>query len=207
MAAYVHDTSFFSRRAIVFVAIVGIHVFLAWMLASGLARKVVEVIAPPIQTDLIEELDQLDKPPPPPPPEFERPQVEVPPPEVNIQIPVESTRAITDVTSRPVVRKPAPPPPRNVVKPTMGKNFPNSADFYPAASIRLEEQGSSNVRVCVGPNGKLVEQPTIATSSRSARLDEAAIKLAKAGRYVPGSVDGKPTTDCFSFRVKFELKK
>jgi len=206
MAAYVHDTSFFSRRAIVFVVIVGLHVLLAWMLASGLARKVVEVIAPPIQTDLFEELDELDKPPPPPPPEFERPQVEVPPPEVNIQIPVESTRAITDVTNRPVVRKPAPPVPRNIVKPRATR-MPNSEDYYPAASIRLEEEGSSVVRVCIGPNGKLAETPTVTTSSRSARLDEAAIRLAKAGRYVAGSVDGQPTTDCLSFRVKFELKK
>lgn len=208
MAAYVHDTSFFSRRAIVFVAIVGLHVLLAWMLASGLARKVVEVIAPPIKTDLIEELDQLDKPPPPPPPEFERPPIEVPPPEVTIDIPVESSRAITDVTNRPIPKTaPTPPPPRNIVKAHIGKNFPATEDYYPAASIRLEEQGSANVRVCVGPTGKLAEPPTIATTSRSARLDEAALKLAKAGRYVAGTIDGKPTTDCFSFRVKFELKK
>ena len=89
----------------------------------------------------------------------------------------------------------------------MGKNFPNSDDYYPAASIRLEEEGSANVRVCVGPNGKLAETPTVVNSSRSARLDEAAIKLAKAGRYVAGSIDGVPSTDCFPFRVKFELKK
>ena len=46
------------------------------------------------------------------------------------------------------------------------------------------------IRVCVGPNGKLAEEPTVANSSGSARLDEGAIKLAKAGRYVAGSVDG-----------------
>ncbi len=28
----------------------------------------------------------------------------------------------------------------------------------------------------------------------------------KAGRYLAGSVDGQPTTDCLVFRVKFELK-
>ena len=88
----------------------------------------------------------------------------------------------------------------------MGKNFPNSEDFYPAASKRLGEEGSVSVRVCVGPNGKLAEEPTIQESSGSARLDEGALKLAKAGRYIPGTVDGVPTTDCFPFRVKFELK-
>jgi TonB family protein len=209
MAAYVHDTSFFSRRAIVFVVIVAFHVFLAWALAVGLARKVIEVIAPPIQADLVEEVEQRDVPPPPPPPEFERPPVEVPPPEVSIDIPVDvqQSTAITDVTDRPVPMAPPPPPaPKAVKHPGLGKNFPASEDYYPAASKRLSEEGSPTVKVCVGPAGKLSEEPTIAQSSGSARLDEGAIKLAKAGRYTPGTVDGQPTTDCFSFRVKFELK-
>jgi TonB family protein len=112
------------------------------------------------------------------------------------------------VTDKPIKKAPpAPPPPRNVIKAHMGKNFPSSEDFYPPASIRLEEEGNVGVKVCVAPNGKLAEPPTVVASSRSARLDEAAIKLAKAGRYVAGSIDGAPTTDCFSFRVKFELKK
>lgn len=209
MAAYVHESTFFTRRAFVFFGIVGLHVLIAWAFASGLARQVVETIAPPIQTDIIEELDQREEPPPPPPPEFERPPVEVPPPEVAIEIPVDTSQstAITDVTNKPVpMAPPPPPPPRKVVKARMGKNFPNSEDYYPAASKRLGEEGSVSVRVCVGPNGKLVEEPTIAQSSGSARLDEGAIKLAKAGRYIPGTVDGKPTTDCFPFRVKFELR-
>jgi protein TonB len=211
MAAYaqIHDSSFLSRRAIVFFAIAGLHVLIGWMFASGLARQVFEQVAPPIQTDLIEEIEERDTPPPPPPPEFERPPVEVPPPEVSIDIPVDTANntAITDVTDRPVpMAPPPPPPPRNVKKATMGKNFPNSEDYYPAASKRLGETGATAVRVCIGPNGRLTEEPTVATSSGSARLDEGALKLAKAGRYVAGSVDGSPTTDCISFRVKFELK-
>lgn len=211
MAAYAqaHDTSFFSRRAIVFISIALVHVLVGWAFASGLARRVIEVVAPPIQTDLIEEIEQRDEPPPPPPPEFERPPVEVPPPEVAIEIPIDTTQstAITDVTDRPVPMAPPPPPPPKVIKrPTLGRNFPNSEDYYPAASKRLGETGSPVVHVCVGPNGRLTEEPTIAKSSGSARLDEGAIKLAKAGRYVPGSVDGQPTTLCLDFRVKFELK-
>jgi protein TonB len=212
MAAYAHDNSFYSRRAIVFVTIVVFHVLLGWALATGLARKVVEVIAPPIQTDIVEEVQKRDEPPPPPPPQMERPPVEVPPPEVSIDLPVETnTTAISDVTDKPVVRPPPPPPappkPTNVVaaRPDL-KRFPSSEDYYPAASKRLGEQGSIVLRVCVGPNGKLEGEPTVQESSGSARLDEGAVKLAKAGRYLPGSADGQPTTSCFSFRVKFELK-
>jgi protein TonB len=209
MAAYAHDADFFSRRGIVFVVIVAFHILLAWALANGLARKVINVIAPPIQTDIIEEVQKRDEPPPPPPPEFERPPVEVPPPEVAIDIPVDTQQstAITDVTDKPVpMAPPTPPPQRNVKHASIGKNFPSSEDYYPAASKRLGEEGAPTVKVCVGPNGKLTEEPTVAQSSGSARLDEGALKLAKAGRYQPGSIDGQATTDCFSFRIKFELK-
>ncbi len=206
MAAYAHDSSFFSRRAIVFFVIVGLHVFLAWMLASGLARRVVEVIAPPIQTDILDEIEKRDEPPPPPPPEFERPPVEIPPPDVSIDIPVESTTAITDVTTKPQPKSAPPPAPRNAVK-AKALKFPSTEDYYPAASIRLEEQGNVTIKTCVAPTGKLADTPSVVTSSGSPRLDEAAIKLAKAGRFQAGSVDGAPVTDCFNTRIRFELKK
>ena len=50
------------------------------------------------------------------------------------------------------------------------------------------------MHVCVGPNGKLTEAPTIAQSSGSPRLDEGALKLATAGsgHYQPATEDGKP---------------
>jgi hypothetical protein len=62
--------------------------------------------------------------------------------------------------------------------------------------------------VCVGPNGKLTEDPTLAQTSGSARLDEGALKLAKAasGRYQPGTEDGQPVASCIVFKIKFELR-
>jgi protein TonB len=113
MPAYAQDSTFFTRRGIVVVVIIGLHVLAAWALASGLARKVVEVLAPPIEADIVEELKQEEEPPPPPPPEMERPPVEVPPPEVTIDLPMETTTtAIQDVTDKPP--PPAPPPPPRV---------------------------------------------------------------------------------------------
>jgi protein TonB len=207
MPAYAQDATFLSRRAIVLVVIIVLHVLLAYGLATGLARKAIELIAPPIQSDIIEEVQQHDLPPPPPPPEFERPPVEVPPPDINIDVPVEvaQSTAITDVTDKHL--PPAPPPhPSSKTNPTTGKNFPNSADYYPAASMRLGEEGSAIVHACVAPTGKLSEDPTIAKTSGSARLDEGAIKLAKAGHYVAATEDGKPTTGCFNMSIKFQLK-
>ena len=65
------------------------------------------------------------------------------------------------------------------------------------------------MHVCVGPNGKLTEDPTVAQTSGSARLDEGAIKLAKAGsgHYQPTTEDGQPVNSCFPFRIKFALRK
>jgi protein TonB len=209
MSAYAsqQDSTFLSRRAVVLVVIIVLHVLLAYGLATGLARRAMEIIAPPIQTTIVEEVQQHDLPPPPPPPEFERPPVEVPPPDISIDIPAEPTQstAITDVTNQHVAAAP-PPHATSRTNPRPGKNFPNTADYYPAASMRLGEEGSTVVRACVGPNGKLAEDPTVAKTSGSARLDEGAVKLAKAGHYEPGTEDGKPVTACINFSIKFQLK-
>jgi periplasmic protein TonB len=208
MPAYVHDTRFFTTRTTVLFAIIGLHVFIGWALATGLARKAIEVLAPPIQTDIVQEEVKKSEPPPPPPPEFQKPPVEVPPPDVTIDLPVETaqTTALTNVTSKHV-EAPPPKPAGSKVGAKTAKNFPNTEDYYPAASKRLSEEGAATVHVCVGPTAKLTEAPTIAQTSGSARLDEGAINLAKAGRYVNGTEDGKAITDCFNFRVKFQMAK
>ena len=167
-------------------------------------------MAPPIQTDIVEEVKKQDQPPPPPPPQMERPPVEVPPPDVTINTaPEPSSTAITDVTNRPVRQAP-PPPPRPVVRTGggPGKNFPNTEDFYPEASKRLNEEGTAIVHACVGPDGRLEGTPTLQESSGKSRLDQAAIKLATAGsgKYKPATEDGRPVKSCFPFKIKFTLR-
>jgi periplasmic protein TonB len=210
MAAYVHDTQFFTRRTMVLFAIIALHVFIAWALATGLARKAIEVLAPPIQTEIVQEEQKKLEPPPPPPPEFQKPPVEVPPVDVVVDLPVETapTTAITNVTTKHVEGSP-PKAAGAIVGAKPGKGFPNSEDYYPPASQRLSEEGSSNVHVCVGPNGKITEPPTIAQSSGSPRLDDGALKLATAGsgHYQAATEDGKPIQQCFVFRISFKMRK
>jgi periplasmic protein TonB len=209
MAAYVQDSQIMTRRGAVLAAIIALHVFIAWALATGLARRAIQVLAPPIQTTIVQEVKPKDLPPPPPPPKFERPPVEVPPPEVNINVPVETnTTAISNVTPRHVEAAPAP---ARAVRRTAGgpgSNFPNTEDYYPAASRRLEEQGTTVVHVCVGANGRLTGDPTVEKSSGSSRLDEGAIRLAKAGsgHYRPATEDGKAIDSCFPFGIKFQMR-
>src|ERR1700761_8185282 len=212
MAAYVHDSQFFTRRPVVLLAIVGLHIFIAWALATGLARRAIELVAPPLQTAVIDEVKQQDQPPPPPPPQMERPPVEVPPPDVQIDMPVETqSTAIQDTTNKPVVAPPPPPVPTHQavrVAGGPGKNFPSTDDYYPSASARLGESGTATVHVCTDPKGKLTEEPSIQETSGTSRLDEGAIKLAKAasGGYKPSTEDGTPMPSGFGSRIKFKWK-
>jgi protein TonB len=185
MAAYVQDSTFLTRRGAVLAAIIALHVFVIWALASGLARRAMELVAPPISADIVEEVKKPDQPPPPPPPEIERPPVEVPPPDVNM---VHSAVAATGIG--------------------YGKGFPNPDDYYPPSAQRLGQTGSVSVHVCVGPDGKLAEEPKVDRSSGTSSLDEAAIKYVKAasGRFKPATEDGKPVTKCSAMPVKFQLR-
>ena len=207
MAAYVHDTEFFTRRTAVLAAIIALHLFIAWALATGLARKAIEVLAPPIQTDIVQEEKTKVEPPPAPPPEMQKQVVEVPPPDINIAMPEvgPSTTAITAVAAQP---KAAPPPVAKAtgVKVPPKAKFGDTEGFYPDASRRLGEEGTAAVHVCVGANGKQSVTPTILQSSGKERLDQAAIKYAQAQRFTPASEDGKAVDGCIDFRVKFALR-
>jgi protein TonB len=207
MAAYASDSNFFTRRGIVAAAIVALHVLAAWGFASGLATKAIEALAPPIEADIVEEVKQEDEPPPPPPPEMERPPVEVPPPEVSIDLPMETTTtAIQDVTDKPPPPAP-PPPPRVAGQPAKMTRPANPDDYYPPGSIRREEQGSPVVQACVGPGGRLLREPVVTDTSGFPDLDSAAIKVAKATRYAAGTEAGSALPEsCIKFKVKFVLK-
>ena len=207
MSAYVQDTQFFTRRTVVLFAIIALHVFLAWVLATGLASRAIQMVAPPIQTSVVQQAKQTVKPPPPPPPELQRQEVEVPPPVVNINIPAASqTHAITVV--KKVLRTVAPPAPVRVTQlAAIQRDFPSTDDYYPDASRRLGEQGTALVHMCIGAGGRVVGDPTMAKSSGSSRLDQAAIRYAKAtsGHFSPETRNGVPVTVCTNLPIRFQL--
>ena len=211
MTAYAkHDASFFSQRAIFFIAIVILHIGLIYLFESGLATRIVKVIDPPIQTDIVQEQKKLDAPPPPPPPKMEHPPVEVPPPDVTINIPAApNTTAITNVTDKPQPpAPPAPPPPRADVRTPVRldlKHSPSTDDYYPPTSRRMNETGTTTVSVCAGPDGKLNADPKVEKSSGSSRLDEAAVRWATHVRVTPATLNGQPAAGCAAFNVVFKL--
>jgi TonB family protein len=150
-------------------------------------------------------------PPPPPPPQFERPPVEIPPTDTVVELPTAAaTTAISNTTTQHVAAAPVVAKPTSKTPPHIDmKHFPQSEDYYPAASKRLNEEGAPTVHVCVAGKGGLSAAPTIATSSGSPRLDQGALDMVKAGAksIFPATEDGKPVDSCFDFRIKFQMSK
>ena len=203
-----------SKRMAAFALVVVIHVLFVWVLASGLGKKVVEVVLGPVETRLIEELPDEKDEPPPPPPEIETPPPYVPPPEISIEIPMDTgpSTAISNVTSeRPVA---APPPPvakpveRQVVKTppsTQGRGARITQPEYPPASRRAGEEGTVQLQVFVLESGRAGEVK-VAKSSGFPKLDEAAVnEVRRNWRFVPGKEDGKPVSMWHTFAVTFRL--
>ena len=95
-------------------AVVVLHVLIVYALASGLGRKVVEVVRAPVEAKIVEEVRK--RPPPPerivlPPPKFEAPPPPyIPPPEVRIATPPPPVPTIT-------VRREAPPQQQPDIRP------------------------------------------------------------------------------------------
>jgi protein TonB len=204
-AYYPQEPSIFSKRAIVFIIIVALHVLIIYAFASGLAKSGQRYLQTILQTNIIQQEKPKDLPPPPPPVDLkEKPPVQVIAPDINITIPVETPPPIQNVTTK---APPAPPPPPRAVAPgTPIKpiSMPDVHDYYPEQARRDGQEGRAQVKVCVGANGKITSAD-VATSSGFPSLDEAATKVAKAAKFKPATTEGKPVDSCAVLPVKFEL--
>ena len=204
-AYYPQDTSLMSKRALVFLAIVVLHIGIIYAFASGLAKSGQRYLQTILQTNIIQQEKPKDLPPPPPPVDLkERPPVQVIAPDINITVPVETPPPIAVVTTHPT--PPAPPPPRPPPPPTKLEivSKPDVRDFYPDQARREGTEGRAQVKICINIKGQ-VESAEIASSSGSPLLDEAAIKVGKAFRFKPPTQEGKPVETCPTLPVKFEL--
>jgi protein TonB len=201
--------SFDSRRSAVSFLIVSLHVLVIYGLAAGMARTALEIAPDRLQVSLT-----------PKAPAPERSASRLDPKLAPVQLQAAEQHWTFEPPLEPVTIAPEPintrrfaagAPPRPVTRVFGGPaaGFPNTADYYPDASRRLGEQGSATVQVCVAGNGRLTASPTLAQSSGSARLDEAALRLARAGsgHYRATTEDGKPVSACYPFRIRFELAR
>ena len=193
--------------------VVVLHAVIGYALVNGLARKIVEVIKPPIETKIVEEVKPPppDQPPPPPPKLAPPPPAYIPPVEVNIQVPLTvSQNAITSVTSKPQAA-PAPRVAAGIV--ATGVHLPPVIDAarscqqpeYPAASRRNEETGTVQLRFLIGVDGKVMDS-MVESSSGYPRLDQAAIRALSQCQFKAGTLDGKPEQSWASMKYVWQLE-
>lgn len=198
------------------VVVLVFHVALGYALVQGLARKIVEVVRQPLETKIVEEIKPPppEKPPPPPPKLATPPPPYIPPPEVQVQVPV-SAPTITAITTVkppepvPPPAAPAPPPPEPV-KPHVPVRTAPVVDAracekppYPAAALRANEIGTVQLNFLIDVDGRVLES-RVARSSGSRRLDEAAREGLALCKFKPATVDGKAERSWA--RIEYEWK-
>jgi TonB family protein len=203
--------SFISLKSSTFFLVLSLHIVLIYGFMTALSHAHKSAVPDPLQNRDLPRSQADPVPPPLPGPTLKTWTIDVPIPVVNV--PPEPIPG--DAVTGNVVEKPAeptsPPAATHVVKRGAGgpgAGFPESADFYPSQSIRLGEQGVSTVQVCVDAKGRLTSDPTTAKSSGSTRLDDGALKLARAGsgHYRASTEDGQPVSSCYPLGVRFQLK-
>ncbi len=171
---------------------------LIYALIHGLARKIVEIVAPPLETKIIEEIKppQPEKPPPPPPKLAAPPPPFIPPPEINIQQPPPQAPTITATPTppppAPVTIAPTPAPVAPVRTPPVVLAASCEKPEYPSASRRGGETGTVLLSFLIDVNGKVIESK-IETSSGFRRLDDAAKAGLELCKFRPATVNGQPT--------------
>ncbi len=147
-------------------------------------------------------------PPEPPPPveEPEPPKVDVPPtpapppelvaPDIPFEVlaPPVITAPVADAAPAPDPAPVAPAPPAGNSRSAPKLRAGDKPD-YPSASVRAGEQGTTHLEVCVSNSGR-VTSVSVAGTSGSARLDDAAAKWIRNEKFTPGMIDGVAQTMC-----------
>ena len=203
------DLPLLSRRTVAFIVIAAVHVLVIYGFASGLGQQVVSAI--PFTTHAVL-LDPV-KPerPQAPPPQFNpvaiHPVIVDPVEPGKIDYSTEDDAPRVTVLQGPQQARPVVPQTVKRVAGGPGNGFPATDDYYPALSRRLAETGAATVGVCVDRQGRLTGDPTLVATSGSARIDDGALSLAKAGsgHYRPTTDDGQPVSACYSYRIRFKL--
>jgi protein TonB len=208
-----------SRGRMWAIAIVAVlHALLAYAFVSGLAYKFVKAA-----TEDLKVVDVKEEPPPPPeeppPPPPDQPSS---PPVTAVPTPFPSPSPIIVPPTPPAIyvppvpqalppapTPPAPPPPPRTVPPQRARANLNSyfsADDYPAAALRGNDQGTTGFRLTIGPNGRVADC-AVTSSSGSAALDQATCRILRSrARYTPArDSSGNPTSGTDSGRVTWRL--
>jgi protein TonB len=202
------------------VAVSLIHLGLGWAVLKFGGAEALKKVIEPIETKIVEQVE-IEEELPPPPPETE---IDILPPMTEVILPdfipeTTATNAVTEVVrtkepTAPIPKEPpAPPkaaPPAPKAPPVkMGAAMPKNwkEPDYPRSSKKLEEQGTTTVRVCVDEKGSPVSSDVV-KSSGFPDLDSATVEWSLGlRRYEPAKVDGKPLPrSCMLLPMEWKLE-
>jgi len=210
-----------TRKLVGIGVVIFLHMLVVYALVTGLARKVVDVIQEPVITKIVTEI----KPPPPPPaPDKPAPPIPksaappppyVPPPEVKVQQqPQENTIAAVSNVKPPTndlptsVAQPspaatqAPGPPAHTSARVAGNC---EKPEYPRSSLRNEEQGTVDIKLIIGTDGRVVDA-VIEKSSGFKDLDRATLKAWSLCHFTPAMADGQPVQSATRMQYVWKLE-
>jgi TonB family protein len=211
MNPVVHTAEILPPRALLFLGIVALHAVFAWFLAKGLMVGITNYLAPvPIDASFVPERTPPPTQIPVEAPVLRAPSIEAPTPEEPWEIDVPTEPDTTLIATPELIPSSAGSgtiaPPAEPIR-LIGRNsLPNSADYYPPHLRRSLVEGSTQVRACVNEEGRLQGLPSVEQSSGTAALDNAAVRVARDGRYARSMQGEKAVPNCFRFRIVFTLE-
>lgn len=204
----------FGRRYGGIGLVVLLHVLVAYVVISGLGRKMVDKIKEPVETKIIEEVKPPPPPeaPPPPPPKMTAPPPPfIPPPEVQIQTPLPpptitaTSSAVPPhqdfVKSQPPVKAPEGP----IAPPVAGVvNLNACKPEYPRSAQMNEETGTTKIQFVIGVDSQ-VKSYSILKSSGFKDLDKATANGLGRCKFVAAQRDGHPVESTYTAEYVWKL--
>jgi protein TonB len=205
-----------AKHIVGFTVVVLLHALLVYFVMTGLARRVVDVIKKPLETEIIEEVKPPPPPPPvqlPPPPKFVSPPPPyIPPPEVQVNVPpppnaIQTTTSVVPVESPPIaaVAPVAPPAPAAPPAPTTARAAcPNyekvrgDADFPREAVKEGITNGEAVIRFTVAASGEIKDVTAVSSTNRA--FVRAASAMVREFKCIPSGRD-------VVFEVPFRFKR
>jgi periplasmic protein TonB len=215
------DQQMSGNRITALIIVALIHIVLGYALVTGLAYSGAQAVIKKLTTVDIKEEVKKEEPPPPPKKDQVPPPIVAPPPPMNINAAPPPIQTVAVALPPPPVivpiaipapaAPPAPPPPKFTAKnPSPKGSYLTWAttDDYPTGATRREEQGSTRIRVTVGPDGR-VSGCTVTGSSGSAELDSTTCALiTRRGRFSPGTDgEGNPVSGTWTTSIRWVLPK
>ena len=187
-----------SRRYMAVAFVGALHIGLIYVLVTGLMPPILKIVPhAPFDTHVIEAtIEKPTIPPKPVEPAMQKPTVAtVPPPKFHTEAPTQSPIQVKPVEpSAPASRAAA------AIGPT------HSTPPYPPYARRLNHEGTVQLRLTVGPDGRVLRADVVRSSGWPELDETAAAWVVAHWRYRPALQGGMPVTATALAAVRFDLK-